>query len=418
MSLFVFYLTFRDRAFAVFRWSKVITAQQDPDHVIIREIYDSVVKPGLWPNILERVADSIGARGAFMLDIHTVSSERRVVPKHFTSNYDADAVGQYFRDHNQRELADQDVLTSIVGRGDDIDLVPDTVLQRQEGSMNDVWRTIDRRLDWRAAAILTKDCHDRGRLAFQFTGDANRTKEWHLRRAAIFLPHIAKAMDLGRSISEAQQEKRQLSETLESLLVGVAIMDARGRMTFCNTEFRRHLDAAGSIRLDRHGGLLISFGSEVARIDHLYGSLGSHGRFGGRPRKEAVILNATGAQHLIVEVMPLCSAPQLDHSDSGGHIIYSIDMTRAFAIDRARMTRLFGLTPAEADVMAHLAEGLTSEQIADRRDTSVMTARTQLKSIYSKLGVSGRIQAVRVAANSSNAFILSEKDRDRTAADR
>ena len=67
--------------------------------------------------------------------------------------------------------------------------------------------------------------------------------------------------------------------------------------------------------------------------------------------------------------------------------------------------------------MAHLAEGLTSEQIADRRDTSVMTARTQLKSIYSKLGVSGRIQAVRVAANSSNAFILSEKDRDRTAAD-
>ena len=215
----------------------------------------------------------------------------------------------YFDAHNQRELADQDVLTSFVGPGDEIALIPDTILHAQEGMKNNAWREASEGLRWRAASILNKDCHDRDRLALQFSGDESRPREWHLSRAADLLPHLAKALDLGRSIAEARSTQRSISETLQRLLIGVAIVDGRGRLKFCNSEFERHLEAAGSVRLDRHGQLRVTIEGEAARIDQIFGGLWAHGRFGCRPRKEAITSSEREIKHLMVEVMPMNNVP-------------------------------------------------------------------------------------------------------------
>jgi DNA-binding CsgD family transcriptional regulator len=48
----------------------------------------------------------------------------------------------------------------------------------------------------------------------------------------------------------------------------------------------------------------------------------------------------------------------------------------------------FGLSAAEAEVTLALARGVTRDQIAAARETSTQTVKTQIKSIFSKLGVS------------------------------
>jgi predicted ATPase/DNA-binding CsgD family transcriptional regulator len=58
--------------------------------------------------------------------------------------------------------------------------------------------------------------------------------------------------------------------------------------------------------------------------------------------------------------------------------------------------RALGLTRRELEVLRLLAEGLTNAQIAERLVLSIVTVNSYLRSIYSKLGVSSRTQAIRL----------------------
>ena len=69
-------------------------------------------------------------------------------------------------------------------------------------------------------------------------------------------------------------------------------------------------------------------------------------------------------------------------------------------LDRRRsMTRLkqppeSELTPKELEVLDAVAEGLSNQQVADRLFVSLSTIKTHLQSIYGKLDVKRRTQAV------------------------
>jgi LuxR family maltose regulon positive regulatory protein len=54
----------------------------------------------------------------------------------------------------------------------------------------------------------------------------------------------------------------------------------------------------------------------------------------------------------------------------------------------------FGLTPAEQRLLPLLATHLSFREIADELDVSRNTVKTQAISIYRRLGVSGRSEAI------------------------
>lgn len=53
---------------------------------------------------------------------------------------------------------------------------------------------------------------------------------------------------------------------------------------------------------------------------------------------------------------------------------------------RGRLQRLFGLTPAEAEMTAQLANGESLEAIAEARHVSIDTVRAQLRTVFKKTG--------------------------------
>jgi DNA-binding NarL/FixJ family response regulator len=55
------------------------------------------------------------------------------------------------------------------------------------------------------------------------------------------------------------------------------------------------------------------------------------------------------------------------------------------------------LTPREAEILRHVADGSADGAIARRLNLSESTVKTHLRSVYSKLDVSGRAAAVAVA---------------------
>ncbi len=58
---------------------------------------------------------------------------------------------------------------------------------------------------------------------------------------------------------------------------------------------------------------------------------------------------------------------------------------------------LAALTPRERDVLKLLVEGMSNKAVADRLNIEVVTVALHLRSIYRKLGVASRTQAVRLA---------------------
>jgi DNA-binding NarL/FixJ family response regulator len=72
----------------------------------------------------------------------------------------------------------------------------------------------------------------------------------------------------------------------------------------------------------------------------------------------------------------------------------SDELRIAFKAQRA--TR-FGLTARELDVLRLVAEGLTDQDVAERLFLSPRTVGAHLTSIYSRLNVSSRTAAARIA---------------------
>jgi LuxR family maltose regulon positive regulatory protein len=71
---------------------------------------------------------------------------------------------------------------------------------------------------------------------------------------------------------------------------------------------------------------------------------------------------------------------------------------RISAMAHQRVHHAFlSMTPKELDLLSDLPAPLTLEEIAVRRQVSVNTVKTHVRSIYQKLGASSRRQAVATA---------------------
>lgn len=56
-----------------------------------------------------------------------------------------------------------------------------------------------------------------------------------------------------------------------------------------------------------------------------------------------------------------------------------------------------GITGREAEVLAHIAEGLTNAEIARALRVSTATVKTHINNLFAKAGLRDRTQAVRYA---------------------
>lgn len=96
---------------------------------LILKIYDTVVAPEKWPDVLDRVADAVGASGCIMFSLDSDEpADPPLIATSMTSNYDTKAVSGYIKAFSQLEIADQEIFARHSAAGDEIRAIPDTVL--------------------------------------------------------------------------------------------------------------------------------------------------------------------------------------------------------------------------------------------------------------------------------------------------
>jgi len=104
-----------------------------------------------------------------------------------------------------------------------------------------------------------------------------------------------------------------------------------------------------------------------------------------------------GAFPWLVELFPLGNLDGSIDRHFKGAAVFITDPEKKEIISTKGMQALFELTDAEAEICALLAEGLSPDQIAKSRNSSLGTVRGQIKMFYSKTGASGHADLVRFA---------------------
>jgi DNA-binding CsgD family transcriptional regulator len=90
--------------------------------------------------------------------------------------------------------------------------------------------------------------------------------------------------------------------------------------------------------------------------------------------------------------------PRQDDGSTDGPVVclYLFAEDDESAVDPHLLRRMFGLTASESRLAAALALGLTLEAAADSEGWTHSSAKTYLKSVFSKLGVSRQADLVRL----------------------
>ncbi|MDE1995482.1 MAG: hypothetical protein KGI75_23480 [Rhizobiaceae bacterium] len=332
--------------------------------------FSAALDPAKWPDVLEKVSVATGSYG-----VNIVPIEGRLFSTFMVTESLAPAVEDYFAgDWNGRDFRCRHV-PMIRQAG---------VVLEQDFAGEDDFKTLDfyraqARFHLRWTAMIGFSSGD-DFLAFALQrriedGPYDREEANFLHRIRQKLMITARLM---RDISAS--EVKGMAAAFEMANVACVFFDRMGLVTTVNEKMRRML---GSDLQISHGKFSPTRVEDANAFDKRLRTLIEDDTPLASGEPEILLLSRKGRRPLIVRLQRLAS----DMQDIFSHscVLAVVEDPEEKVRQRpATLTKLFGLTRAEAEIALLLAQGMTLHDIAEQRTVSYQTARAHLKSIYRK----------------------------------
>lgn len=340
-------------------------------------IYDAAADPSLWPYALQAFADVFDDVGAVLIWRREVEGFGTIVSpslQHGQAEFE-----RYWWKHDIRTLrgaeklysAEQDVLCDY------------DVVTQEEIETHPIYTEFlpSLGIGWFGAASVAPEAA----VSLMVSVQRSRTKPPFTREELAVVhelaQHVEKSFRLSLRLFEAEALNLSLSEALRQADFGVIAVDAAARVVFANDKARSALGCEPEE--------LLRLPSERARAA-LQFAIESYDS--GAPRaslKPLILEQAPPRPPLVAYCFPASRAHAAD-----------IMLTRARAMiliagsgadepaDPALLRDMLGLTLGEARVAALISRGMAPKAVAERLGIAESTARTVLKRVFSKIGVS------------------------------
>lgn len=208
-------------------------------------------------------------------------------------------------------------------------------------------------------------------------------------------PHFLKALDITRWAQGLRQRFNAVLSALDRLDLGMLVFDTKGRLVLRNQCADELLSARDAVWLDAGQRL-------VFRDENVGRAVGQAVRdvsetANGRNRVanvEIAVPRVIATTPLLVIASPLRDAGEELEAQLSGCLLTLIDTERLSGLRVDAFGRAYGLTPSEMKVAALLMTGLTTPEIAEEIGVAPSTAKTHLKSLFSKTNSSNRVNFV------------------------
>jgi DNA-binding CsgD family transcriptional regulator len=210
------------------------------------------------------------------------------------------------------------------------------------------------------------------------------------------MPHLQRALRVHTHVAESDLRRRELAEAVEHLTVGMILVTAGARVLFMNRAARRIVESRDALFVDGTG-LRACRTHETATLRGLIGAAAQTTAHRGlHPGGVFHVGRPNGRPALEVLVSPISTGETWCFAERAVAAVYVTDPAQIPARQEAVLSRLHGLTPAEAKVAALIARGSSARQAADDLGLSYNTLKTHLKRIFEKTGTRSQGELIRL----------------------
>ncbi|CAH0186855.1 hypothetical protein ROS9278_01584 [Roseomonas sp. CECT 9278] len=204
-----------------------------------------------------------------------------------------------------------------------------------------------------------------------------------------FLPHLQRALKIRRKGLLEGERAAGLSDAIDRFRTAVWVVGRHGRILAMNGAAQDVLELPASPLVMRNSVLATRRGETTNRLLAAISAAWAEDRSDRmrqpHPPIRLEFLDASGCLHVVV-------APS--RQDGGRHALVFASQPRLQRTDAAMLKALFGLSTAEADIVARLVAGDSIREIAQSRRASVQTVRSQVKTVLSKTNTRTQAQLV------------------------
>ena len=223
----------------------------------------------------------------------------------------------------------------------------------------------------------------------------------HIRLLKALCPHMERALEIYARLKRSESEKRIFEDSLDRLMIGAFILDGHGKIIEANRVGELILIGRSvfSIIDDR---LCMSRSMHNKRFQStLAAALTSHAQDPTTPFVDAIRFQDTPEGDIGILVRSVQAIDPYTSKSLPCAVVYVSGWPKSTHSTRYGFVgELFGLTPSEAKLALLLAEGVTIPDAAQQLGITEISARTNLKRIFAKTGITRQVDLVRLILRS------------------
>jgi DNA-binding CsgD family transcriptional regulator/PAS domain-containing protein len=368
-------------------------AEMELFSLLVGNIYDAALDPSLWDGVLPKCAQFVGGGAAalFAKDAASKSGDAAyytgIEPQYkqlyFEKiiKFDPLTVGHFFAEIEQ-PVSVSDIMA--------YDEFLETRAYREWGEPQGIIDVLNVALDKTptSAAMFCVFRHQRD----------GRVDDEMRRRMRMIVPHIRRAVLIGRAIDLKTTEAARLADTLDGLSAAMFLVDANGRIVHANAA--GHAVLCADDYLKAAGGRLIACEPCADQTLHeTFAAAGDGDAAVGTKGIAVPLLARDGSRH-VAHVLPLTSGMR-----SGAAKSYAA--VAALFVQKASLdapsppeaiAKAYRLTPTELRVLLAIVEVGGVPEVAETLGVAAVTVKTHLGRVFAKTGTHRQADLVKLIA--------------------
>jgi DNA-binding CsgD family transcriptional regulator len=367
---------------------------------LINAIYDVAMQPHLWPKLLDAIREFCGADQCTVFYYDENDRQRnyaaaaRLKLQTLDLYLDEFIAPQAAQINNQlRCLPDGEVVTDS-----DVYQLSGKTFAQNVGAK--YMQCVLPNLHFQAGAVLLRGANGCAGLGLQNFRDSPPLTADGIGRLHRLIPHLTQAIHIRQRINLLEKANRAIEAVLKHLRLGVVLLDTYQQVTFINPEAMRTLSKCKNIHHQLHDRFQVTPQS-LDQTKSFYPEEKSL-----KKEKRKIVSNDSCMKiehsqgHVKLSFFTLGDRHEKNHSSyteqglptNTQYLVLVQDSQRHCDLPIQYLKQAYGITPAESELIAHLINGSTLTEAAEKRAVTHETARWQMKNILQKTQIHSQNQ--------------------------
>jgi DNA-binding CsgD family transcriptional regulator/PAS domain-containing protein len=358
---------------------------------LIANIYDAALDAAVWTEVLADIAAFVDGRVAGLL----AKDAHKGVKAHWHAGADPHYLQLYAKTYSKLGP----IATSPPRDADRIAGIPD-LMPYEEFRRTRFYREWAQPQGWVdvAVAVLDKSGDGGAYLTMSRNEETGMVDDTMRRRMELIVPHVRRAVMIGKSIDFKQAESATFADLLDGLSTGLFLIDAQGRIVHANSAGNNMLGAGDFLRSSC--GRLVAGDAAVDQTLRETAAAAASGDIEIGVKGIVVPLSAHDGERYVAHMLPLSSG--MRHRAGAAYAATAALFVRkaalAFPSPPEVIGKTYNLTPAELRVMLAIVDIGGVPEVAAALGVAETTVKTHLSRLFEKTGAGRQADLVKLVA--------------------